>query len=123
MVASYAFPIVLLPCLAIRVGKALGSKTILSVALLFLCWLLVQAYWTLWPGSTLWWDTIRPNAQATNSQLVTSLYALCIQKMTPTACALLQFAEAPLRVLRVSDVVSIGIPTSTSPALNIAACA
>ena len=45
MVASYAFPIVLLPCLAIRVGKALGSETILPVALLFLCWPLVQAYW------------------------------------------------------------------------------
>ena len=26
MVASYAFPIVLLPCLAIRVGNALGLK-------------------------------------------------------------------------------------------------
>ena len=54
MVASYAFPIVLLPCLAIRVGNALGSGTILPVALLFLWspWLLVQAYWMLQPGST-----------------------------------------------------------------------
>ena len=52
MVASYAFPIVLLPCLAIRVGNALGSETILPLALLFLCRLLVQAYWTLRPGST-----------------------------------------------------------------------
>ena len=51
MIASYALPIVLLPCLAIRVGNALDSETILPVALLFLCWLLVQAYWTLRPGS------------------------------------------------------------------------
>ena len=66
-------------------------------------------------------DTIRPSAQATNLQLVTSLYALCIQKMSPTACALLEFAEAPLRILMVSGVFDIGIPTSTSPALDIAA--
>ena len=51
MVASYAFPIVLLPCLAIRIGNALGSQSILPLALLFLCQLLVQAYWTLRPGS------------------------------------------------------------------------
>ena len=50
MVASNAFPIVLLPCLAIRV--ALGSETILPLALLFLCWLLVQACRRLRPGST-----------------------------------------------------------------------
>ena len=52
MVAAYAFPIVLLPCLALRVGSALGSKTMLPLALLFLCRLLVQAYLTLRPGST-----------------------------------------------------------------------
>ena len=43
------------------------------------------------PAARLWWDTVRPNAQATNAQLVTSLDALCIQEMTPTACALLEF--------------------------------
>ena len=37
------------------------------------------------------------------------------------ACALLEFTEAPLRILRVSGVIGIGIPTSTSPALDIAA--
>ena len=29
----------------------------------------------------------------------------CLQKVTPTACALLEFIEAPLRILRVSGVV------------------
>ena len=47
---------------------------------------------------------------------------LCTQKMTPTAWALLEFTEAPLRILRVSSgVIDIGIPTSTSPTLDIAA--
>ena len=41
-------------------------------------------------------------------------------KMTPTACALLEFTEAPLRILRVPIVVDIDI-TTTSPALDIAA--
>ena len=40
--------------------------------------------------------------------------------MTPTACALLEFTEAPLCILRVSGVVDIGISTATSPALDIA---
>ena len=40
--------------------------------------------------------------------------------MTTTACALLQFTEAPLRILRVPIIVGIGIIT-TSPALDIAA--
>ena len=119
MVASYAFAIVLLPCLAIRVGNVLGSETILPLALLFLCWLLVQALFDA--SAQLWCDTIRSNSQATNVQLVTSLYALCIQKMAPTACALLEFTEAPLRIFRLSGVVGIGTPTSTSPALDIAA--
>ena len=41
--------------------------------------------------------------------------------MIPTAFALLDFSGARLRILRVSGVVGIGIPTSTSPALDIAA--
>ena len=41
--------------------------------------------------------------------------------MSPTACALLEFTEAPVRILRFSGVVGVGIPTSTSPALDIAA--
>ena len=66
------------------------------------------------------WHNIGPNSLCATNKTV-CLYALCIQKMTPTACALLEFTEAPLRILMVSDVVGIGIPTSTSPALDIAA--
>ena len=40
----------------------------------------------------------------------------------PTAGALLEFTEAPLRIMRVPSVVDIGIIT-TSPALDVAACA
>ena len=38
-----------------------------------------------------------------------------------TACALLEFAEAPTRILRFLYTVDIGITTTTSPALDIAA--
>ena len=37
------------------------------------------------------------------------------------ACALLEFAEAPIHILRVSYSVDIGITTITSPVLDIAA--
>ena len=44
-------------------------------------------------------------------------------KMTSNACALLEFTTAPLPILRVSGVtvVDIGITTTKSPALDIAA--
>ena len=42
-------------------------------------------------------------------------------KMTPIVCALLEFTTAPLPILRVSGVVDIGITTTKSPALDIAA--
>ena len=118
MVASYAFPLVLLPCLAAR-PLALKPYCLWPCCFCVGCW--CRLIGRFGPAAQLWWDTNRPNAQATNAQLVTSLYALCIQKMTSTACALLEFTEAPLRILRVSDVVGIGMPTSTSPALDIAA--
>ena len=38
-----------------------------------------------------------------------------------TACALLEFAEAPTRILRLLYTVDIGITTTTSPALDVAA--
>ena len=38
-----------------------------------------------------------------------------------TACALLEFAEAPTRILRFLYTVDIGITTTTSPALDVAA--
>ena len=37
------------------------------------------------------------------------------------ACALLEFAEAPTRILSFLYPVDIGIPNATSPALDIAA--
>ena len=38
-----------------------------------------------------------------------------------TACALLEFAKAPIHILKVLDSVDIGINTATSPGLEIAA--
>ena len=42
-------------------------------------------------------------------------------KMTPAACALQEFTEAPLRILKVSGLVDIGIPIAASSPLVIAA--
>ena len=44
-----------------------------------------------------------------------------LAKMTPNACALLEFTTAPLPILRVAGVVDIGMTTTKSPALDIAA--
>ena len=44
-----------------------------------------------------------------------------LAKMTPNAGVLLEFTTAPLPILRVSGVVDIGMTTTKSPALDIAA--
>ena len=61
--------------------------------------------------------THRPQTRARSACM------LCACKDGPTACALLEFTEAPLRILRVSAFVDIGIPIATSLALEkIALC-
>ena len=115
------FPLCCCPAWQLRLARPLALKPYCLWHCCFCvgCW--CRPIGTLWPGSAALVGYNQTNAQATNARLVTSLYALCIQKMTPTACALLEFTEAPLRILRVYGVVGIGIRTSTSPALDIAA--
>ena len=48
------------------------------------------------------------------------LVCLVLGWIPSTACALLEFAEAPIRILRFLYPVDIGITTATSPALDIA---
>ena len=87
----------------------------------FLCWMLVQAYSSLWHSRTPLVECSQ--IRHTDHRLAAGHEAVCFArtKVIPAACALLEFTEAPLCILRVSGLVDIGIPTATSLALDTAA--
>ena len=77
--------------------------------------------WTLWLSGTAFVG--HRQTKRTGHRLAAGHEPVCFvhAKMTPDACALLEFTTAPLPILRVSGVVDIGTTTAESPALDIAA--
>ena len=83
------------------------------------CWR--RLIWTLWLSDTAFVGY--KQTKRTDHRVAAGHEPVCFvhAEMAPTACALLEFTTAPLPILRVSGVVDIGITTTKSPALHIAA--
>ena len=125
MIASYACPVMLLPALPVLLFLNLAMPWALKPHCLKPCFSFVGCWrrliWTLWLSGTAFAGY--KQTKCTEHRLAASHEPVCFvhAKMTPNACALLEFTTAPLPILRVSSVVDIGITTTTSPALDIAA--